>query len=130
RDTLGTSVYFGSYETVKRLLTTPTSPAGPLTHFLAGGLCGIFCWLVVFPIDLVKSVIQKEAMHPHPTHDSIPVVVREILARSGYRGFYRGLGVTLMRAFPIHSLNFLVYEQVLKMIRVDQREGDVGRAGT
>lgn len=62
-----------------------------------------------------------------PRGDSIPALTRDIYARGGFRGFYRGLGVTLIRAFPIHSLNFLVYEQVLKMIKVELGERVDGR---
>ncbi|KAG2176790.1 hypothetical protein INT44_007454 [Umbelopsis vinacea] len=117
RDTIGTAVYFGTYESTKRILSTPSSPPGPLTHFMAGGTCGILCWIVVFPIDLIKSVMQKDIMAPKPTYDTIRECVSDIKARQGYRGFYRGMSVTLMRAFPIHSLNFLVYEQVLQFAR-------------
>jgi Mitochondrial carrier protein len=84
---------------------------------MAGGTCGILCWIVVFPIDLIKSVMQKDIMAPKPTYDTIRECVSDIKARQGYRGFYRGMSVTLMRAFPIHSLNFLVYEQVLQFAR-------------
>jgi len=117
RDTIGTAVYFGTYETTKRALSSPSSPAGPLTHFMAGGTCGILCWIVVFPVDLVKSVMQKDIMAPKPTYDTIRECITDIKARQGYKGFYRGMSVTLMRAFPIHSLNFLVYEQVLHFAR-------------
>ncbi|OZJ06159.1 hypothetical protein BZG36_01061 [Bifiguratus adelaidae] len=116
RDVLGTASYFSSYETVKRLLSSPGNPPGPMTHFLAGGICGIFCWLVTFPVDLVKSVMQKEVLAPTRTYASVRDCVKEIYTRQGLRGFYRGINVTLIRAFPIHSLNFLVYEHVLKMI--------------
>lgn len=117
RDTIGTAVYFGTYETTKRALSSPASPPGPLTHFMAGGICGILCWIVVFPIDLVKSVMQKDIMAPKPTYDTIRECVTDINNRQGIKGFYRGMAVTLMRAFPIHSLNFLVYEQVLQFAR-------------
>jgi len=35
---------------------------------------------------------------------------------SGIRGFYAGIGPTLIRAFPIHSINFMVYEYFLKLL--------------
>ncbi|KAI9008891.1 mitochondrial carrier domain-containing protein, partial [Phycomyces nitens] len=111
RDALGTGVYFGGYETTKYLLNQGSDqPAGPLTQFLAGGICGILCWLVVFPIDLVKSLMQKEIMAHRPTYGSTSECIRDIYKQKGTLGFYRGITVTLVRAFPIHSLNFLVYE--------------------
>lgn len=100
RDTIGTAVYFGGYETTKYLLTSADRHAGPFEQFLAGGICGILCWLAVFPVDLVKSLIQKEILAPQPVYKSTLDCVRDIYHTRGARGFYRGIAVTLMRAFP------------------------------
>ncbi|KAJ1654062.1 hypothetical protein IWQ61_005941 [Dispira simplex] len=114
RDSLGTAVYFGTYETAKRLLSTTESPPGPLVHFLSGGLCGVFSWIIIFPVDLVKSVIQKDALQPpeRSKYHGFVHCLRDIYRRQGPGALYRGISVTLLRAFPIHSLNFLVYEYV------------------
>ncbi|KAI9275071.1 mitochondrial carrier domain-containing protein [Helicostylum pulchrum] len=119
RDTIGTAVYFGGYETTKYVLSggEKSSKGSPLTQFLAGGICGIMCWIVVFPLDLVKTLIQKEILQPNPTYKNAKHCMQDIYARNGIAGFYRGITVTLIRAFPIHSLNFLVYEQTLLLVR-------------
>ncbi|OBZ91769.1 putative mitochondrial carrier C29A3.11c [Choanephora cucurbitarum] len=119
RDTIGTGVYFGGYETTKYVLngSQNASSAGPLTQFLAGGICGIMCWIVVFPLDLVKTLIQKEILVKEPKYKSTIECVQDIYSRDRLAGFYRGITVTLIRAFPIHSLNFLVYEQTLLLIK-------------
>ncbi|KAG0311346.1 hypothetical protein BGZ97_011917 [Linnemannia gamsii] len=138
RDMLGTGIYFSSYETIKRLMsetiehvrphhhTTTTSGTtttttlkgpGPMVHFFAGGLCGVFSWLVVFPIDLVKSVVQKEVLATHPKYSGALDCAKDIVRREGVRGLYRGLSVTCYRAMPIHSLNFLVYEAVMDYVK-------------
>ncbi|KAI8341402.1 mitochondrial carrier domain-containing protein [Chlamydoabsidia padenii] len=116
RDSVGTGVYFGGYETTKYLLTTKDKKSGPLIQFLAGGICGILCWLVVFPIDLVKTLKQKEVLSPTPHYRNARECIANIIRQKGYRGFYSGVSVTLLRAFPIHSLNFLVYEQTLLLV--------------
>ncbi|KAI9276076.1 mitochondrial carrier domain-containing protein, partial [Sporodiniella umbellata] len=41
RDALGTGIYFGSYETAKRILSKNGNDSGPLIHFISGGLCGM-----------------------------------------------------------------------------------------
>ncbi|KAF9305700.1 hypothetical protein BGZ74_009248 [Mortierella antarctica] len=137
RDMLGTGIYFSSYETIKRLMsetiehirphpaagpgatatTTQLKGPGPMVHFFAGGLCGVFSWLVVFPIDLVKSVIQKEVLITHPKYSGALDCAKDIVRREGVRGLYRGLSVTCYRAMPIHSLNFLVYEAVMDYVK-------------
>ncbi|CAO3684043.1 unnamed protein product [Rhizopus stolonifer] len=118
RDAVGTGVYFGGYETTKYILSElQNTSAGPGTQFLAGGICGIMCWLVVFPLDLVKSLIQKEILQTKPKYGNTKNCIQDIYRRGGLAGFYRGITVTLIRAFPIHSLNFLVYEQTLVLMR-------------
>ncbi|KAI8142876.1 mitochondrial carrier domain-containing protein [Fennellomyces sp. T-0311] len=117
RETMGTSIYFGTYETAKRVLNGgQQTPASPMTHFMAGGMCGVLSWLVVFPVDLVKSRLQKEVMMTEPKYKSIRACATDVVRRDGVRGLYRGLNVTLLRAFPIHSLQFLVLEYVYSLI--------------
>ncbi|KAJ1983783.1 hypothetical protein H4R34_001071 [Dimargaris verticillata] len=121
RDALGTGIYFSTYELTKRLLSPLSGgqPPGPLTHFLAGGTCGVFSWLLIFPLDLVKSVIQKEALLPmnQRRYNGFWHCLSSMYRHHGLAAFYRGISVTLLRAFPLHSLNFLVYEWVLDVIR-------------
>lgn len=118
RETLGTSIYFGTYETAKRVLNgnQNNTPASPMTHFMAGGICGVLSWLIVFPVDLVKSRLQKNVMMPEPRFNTIRACATDVIKQDGIRGLYRGLNVTLIRAFPIHSLQFLVLEYVYSLI--------------
>ncbi|KAF9102675.1 hypothetical protein BGX27_010912 [Mortierella sp. AM989] len=149
RDMIGTGIYFSSYETIKRLMsetiehirphhetpsTSQVSPQlkgpGPMVHFFAGGLCGVFSWLVVFPIDLVKSVVQKEVLVTNPRYSGALDCAKDIIRREGVRGLYRGLSVTCYRAMPIHSLNFLVYEAVMDYVKKwSGHGGDILPAG-
>ncbi|KAJ2161318.1 hypothetical protein GGF46_001579 [Coemansia sp. RSA 552] len=114
RDASGTAIYFAAYETAKETLRrlTGSSSTGPLTHMLAGGTCGVLSWLLIFPVDLVKSTMQAQALRPKATQafSSSWHCLRDIHARLGVSGLYRGVSVSLIRAFPIHALNFLVYE--------------------
>lgn len=121
RDALGTSIYFGGYETIKRLLSKEGSTAGPMTHFMSGGFCGIFSWLLVFPVDAIKTNLQKDIMLTKPKYNGVIDCAKSLIRQNGWKGLYRGLNVTLIRAFPIHSLYFLVYEQVLKYIPPSQQ---------
>ncbi|KAI9248300.1 mitochondrial carrier domain-containing protein [Phascolomyces articulosus] len=118
RETMGTSIYFGTYETVKRVLNgnRPDAKSSPMTHFMAGGMCGVLSWLIVFPVDLVKSRLQKQVMMDDPKFKTIRSCAMDVIQRDGVRGLYRGLNVTLLRAFPIHSLQFLVLEYVYSLI--------------
>ncbi|KAI8908635.1 mitochondrial carrier domain-containing protein [Powellomyces hirtus] len=127
RDAIGTGMYFCGYETCKHLLSTYVSgaPAGPLTYMMAGGLAGSLSWIVLFPIDVTKSVLQREALQRHPKYSTALQFVKMRWAKGGIRGFYNGIGPQLLRSFPVHSINFLVYENVVKWCRtVGVIEGD------
>ena len=50
RDTLGTGLYFMTYESSKQLLTTfggAGSHSNPFAVLVAGGLCGIVSWAMI-----------------------------------------------------------------------------------
>ncbi|KAJ3138205.1 hypothetical protein HK100_012812 [Physocladia obscura] len=114
RDFIGTGMYFGGYETLKIVLTPKGETAGSLVHMMAGGISGTFSWVFLYPIDLIKSVMQKEALQPIPKYKSAFEFVSKRFKKGGVRGFYHGLSAQLLRSFPVHSLNFLIYEAVLK----------------
>ncbi|KAJ2311547.1 hypothetical protein IWW54_002583 [Coemansia sp. RSA 2705] len=114
RDASGTAIYFAAYETVKETLrrATGSETTGVLTHLLAGGTCGVVSWLLIFPVDLVKSTMQSQVLRPTNAQAFASAwhCLRDIYARLGMSGLYRGVSVSLIRAFPIHGLNFVVYE--------------------
>ncbi|KAI8320096.1 mitochondrial carrier, partial [Martensiomyces pterosporus] len=114
RDLSGTAIYFASYETVKETLRrlNGSDTTGPLTHMLAGGICGVVSWLLIFPVDLIKSTMQSQVLKPRDAQmfGSSWQCMRDIYGRMGLSGLYRGVSVSLIRAFPLHGLNFVVYE--------------------
>ncbi|KAI8836679.1 mitochondrial carrier domain-containing protein [Chytriomyces cf. hyalinus JEL632] len=117
RDFTGTGMYFGGYESLKVLFTSKGETAGPMVHMMAGGLSGTLSWIILYPIDLIKSVMQKEAMQPIPKYSSAGEFISRRYRKGGIRGFYHGIGAQLMRSFPVHAMNFLIYEAVLKWCR-------------
>ncbi|KAL2918779.1 hypothetical protein HK105_201613 [Polyrhizophydium stewartii] len=118
RDFLGTGCYFAIYETFKRAMTPEGGQPGPLVHMFGGGIAGTLSWLVLFPVDVVKSVIQRDAFTGQaPRYRGGWDFARRRLASRGVAGFYEAIWPQLVRSFPIHSLNFLVYEFVLARCR-------------
>ncbi len=50
RDSIGTGIYFMTYESSKQLLTTfggDHTHSNPLAVLVAGGLCGIVSWAMI-----------------------------------------------------------------------------------
>lgn len=58
-------------------------------------------------------------MQSSPVHRSALVCAQSIFADHGIRGFFKGFGPTMVRAFPANAATFFVYELV---------SGQLGRA--
>ena len=113
RDGPGSALYFASYEVAKHFLNSrapaSASESGDVSIAnvcLAGGIAGMSMWLVVFPIDTIKTTLQAAS-----GGKSMLGVTREIYAtRGGIRGFFPGLGPALLRSFPANAATFLGVE--------------------
>lgn len=96
-------VYFLTYEyIVQQVMRSQKvehrSQLSPTTPLLAGASAGVVLWLMVYPIDVVKSYMQTDALVPaerqfHGMFD----VVRKVNAASGPKAFFRGIAPTLLR---------------------------------
>lgn len=119
RESLGTAIYWYTYETLHMLpFISPTGKredASASGHFLAGGLTGMVAWFLIFPIDLVKNVYQKEAVVPanKRKYHGAWMCFRSIIQEKSWRGLWFGVWPTMLRAFPIHALNLFIYESAL-----------------
>ncbi|KAH6576479.1 hypothetical protein BASA50_006764 [Batrachochytrium salamandrivorans] len=107
RDIPGSYFYFLTYEGLKRKFKTEGSDyVHPATIMLSGGTAGMINWTIAIPIDTIKSRLQSAAVH----EASVKKVVLKLFAESGPAGLFRGLGPTLLRAFPASAAFFLGVE--------------------
>jgi len=84
-----------------------------LASAFAGGVSGSFTWAMIYPIDVIKTRIQTAPMNTPASELQIFTVGRNLAAQHGWRFLFRGLGVTLIRAFPVNGIIFPVYEFTL-----------------
>lgn len=91
RETLSNGIYFGVYHYCKDDLN--------LSPFLSGGMAGINSWLWTFPFDSLR--VRKQL---NPTFN-----LKQLI---DIAPLYRGLGITLIRAFFVNSCGFFVYEKL------------------
>ncbi|KAI8907353.1 mitochondrial carrier domain-containing protein [Gorgonomyces haynaldii] len=114
-DIIGVSFYFGIYEGVKQLLAHGNTPS-VYASLVAGGLAGSLSWVVVFPMDVMKSVWQKQGLlEPRPILTTSQLV-KQLYQEGGIPRFYKGLGPQMVRSFGVHGISFVVYEQMVKWI--------------
>lgn len=90
--------------------------ANPSAFFtlMAGGLAGTFSWLVSFPVDVVKSRLQVDGIDGKPKYNGAMDCMKKSYAAEGMSFFTRGLTSTLLRAFPMNAVCFLVVSYVMK----------------
>ena len=97
--------FFGTYDLSCKTLKKYTSLPDASVYFISGGLAGQVAWIVSLPFDTMKSVIQTTT-HPRTTSE----VFKEIWKRQGLKGFYNGIEVAVIRAFPANAALFVGYE--------------------
>lgn len=83
---------------------------------MAGGFAGTFSWMISFPIDVVKSRLQADGIDGERKYKSTVDCIRKSFAAEGWGFFARGIGSTLMRAFPMNAVCFLVVSYVMKFL--------------
>ncbi|KAL9035818.1 MAG: hypothetical protein Q9180_004645 [Flavoplaca navasiana] len=114
RDTVGTGIYFTTYESVKQLLVKfqgSNSPTSPLSVATAGGLCGLVSWACIYPIDSAKTHYQRNCL---TTAADQPVKMPRIQFNKA--SMYRGLGVSMTRSCLINTIFFSSFEFLKKKI--------------
>lgn len=112
RDGPGLALYFGTYEVVKRKLSSDSGELSLVAVSTAGGCAGVAMWLGVFPMDTIKLTQQLlEALK------SMAETARHIYRRGGVRGFFPGVGPALARSFPANAATFLGVEVARSMMQ-------------
>ena len=115
RDCVASFFYFSTYAYLRHHLT-PEGHSNPsvLATLFAGGCAGITNWLGCMPIDTLKSRYQTA---PEGKYNGIRSVLREVLQKEGVAALYRGIGPTMIRAFPANAACFLGVESAIKFLR-------------
>ncbi|XP_014678379.1 PREDICTED: mitochondrial carnitine/acylcarnitine carrier protein-like isoform X2 [Priapulus caudatus] len=117
RDVPATGTYFVTYEWFQHTLTPDgQSRAGlsPLRILFAGGMAGVFNWVVAIAPDVLKSRLQTAPPGKYP--NGIRSVFAEMMRTEGPRGLFKGLGPVMLRAFPANAACFLGYEVAIKLL--------------
>lgn len=100
-------------------------------RFLAGGIAGLVSQFSIYPLETIKTRIMASTGRSHGGQGaqstssssatsssslsgarrlSMRMVVREIWHKAGLRGFYRGLGPSLVGIFPYAAIDLSVFE--------------------
>lgn len=115
RDVPASGMYFMTYEWLMNVLI----PAGKtrtdlnvLQTLFAGGMAGIFNWIVAIPPDVLKSRLQIAPEGKYP--NGIRSVFAEMMRTEGIMSLYKGATPVMLRAFPANAACFFGYEVSMK----------------
>ncbi|KXJ19828.1 mitochondrial basic amino acids transporter [Exaiptasia diaphana] len=117
RDTPAFSLYFGSFYMFCNWLTPQGSSPHELSAgrlLIAGGLGGTFSWVVLYPIDVIKSKFQADGVGPKPNYNGYIDCVQKTYKSEGLHGFGRGMLATILRAFPVNAATLTVVTITLR----------------
>ncbi|KAK3261145.1 hypothetical protein CYMTET_29936 [Cymbomonas tetramitiformis] len=114
REVFFTSIYLGLYDSLKSGMVEDKARGAsiPLT-VAASASTGALAWLVCYPFDLVKTVIQgQELLNPRSKRPLVNTVeaIRTIWHVDGARGFYKGALTSTFRAMLVTSSRMVAYE--------------------
>jgi hypothetical protein len=96
RETLASSVYFGSYFTCRDFGWHP---------LLSGGIAGLCNWTLTYPIDVIKS--RQMAQN---------ITIKQALNMGN---LWRGFSICATRAVIVNAIDFWVYESVKKYLSME-----------
>lgn len=117
REVPGFAVYFGSYEMMTRKLGEST----PVVLF-SGGMAGIFSWITTYPQDVIKSRIQADGFGATQEYRNALHCLKLSLKKEGHQFLFRGIGSTVIRAFPMNAVTFGVYTQIMKRFGLEEAD--------
>ncbi|CDO92430.1 unnamed protein product [Kluyveromyces dobzhanskii CBS 2104] len=119
RESHGCGVYFLTYEAlvgqqVQSGIERKDIPAWKLCLF--GAASGTLLWTMVYPLDVVKSVMQTDNLKSPKNGNNIVSVGRSILAKQGFIGLFKGFAPTMLRAAPANAATFATFETAMRLL--------------
>ncbi|XP_042470129.1 folate transporter 1, chloroplastic-like [Zingiber officinale] len=129
------AIQFTVYEELRRLVTR-TKGKGAKTNALGGdeslssfdyaalgASSKIVAILFTYPYQVIRSRLQQRPnINGTPKYSDSWHVIKETARFEGLRGFYRGLTSNLLKNIPASSITFVVYENVLRILRLSGGE--------
>ena len=117
-------LFFAVYEGLRPETQNLRLPFGS-GDALAGTLASVMAKSGVFPLDLIRKRLQVQGpTRAMFTKGQVPQYSHgvwrtgtAVVAREGWRGLYRGLGISLVKAAPASAITMWTYETALRMLK-------------
>lgn len=113
RDAPAFGVYFAGYEFLTGKVTDSKGNVNTLSLLFVGGLAGVMSWVVIYPLDVMKSRLQADGMNGAvKKYKGLWDCMKKSYKTEGLKVFAKGLNSTLIRAFPTNAATFAVFTWV------------------
>lgn len=111
RQCVGGLAWWPSYELTKPVCIEKFGKS--MGVVCAGGFSAYIYWVAIFPFDVVKTRMQTDAVNPKKRmYRSTVHCIESIWRKEGWRAFWKGLDIMLVRSFPTNATGVLAYENV------------------
>ncbi|XP_012063946.1 PREDICTED: mitochondrial basic amino acids transporter-like [Atta cephalotes] len=104
------AIVFGVYGYTQRNLSESDRLS---SYFLAGASAGFAQTPVSSPIELAKTRLQLQSTGQGNFQGPMQCL-KNIYKQDGYRGIFKGLGITFLREGPSYGVYFVTYEMLTK----------------
>lgn len=121
RNVPANSIYLGSFEYLKiKWAAAKGIPQTelPASNVLgAAGFGGLLYWLSIYPVDVLKSSLQTDAIDPSQRRYSNSLqAAQKLWAEGGIPRFYKGFTPCILRAVPANAFMLYTVDVVTKAI--------------
>lgn len=117
-ESFGRGVYMMIYEALKRVVLARQPDSWPTNahRIIAGAGAGMGGWFVIYPVDVIRSRIF--ALQPGSRGATgMAECASQVYRDHGYRGFFKGLGLTMMRAGPVAAVVLPAYDLIFEFLQ-------------
>ncbi|KAG5050888.1 hypothetical protein AAZX31_02G049800 [Glycine max] len=128
------AIQFTAYEELRKVIVdfkskgstvdnqNPDKLLNSVDYAVLGATSKLAAVLLTYPFQVIRARLQQR-----PSGDGVPRymdtlhVVKETARFESVRGFYKGITANLLKNAPASSITFIVYENVLKLLKPARR---------
>ncbi|KAF3502486.1 hypothetical protein F2Q69_00040284 [Brassica cretica] len=123
------AIQFTAYEELRKVIvdfkerrrkseSTADNLLNSADYAALGGSSKVAAVLLTYPFQVIRARLQQRpSTNGMPRYIDSLHVIRETARFEGLRGFYKGLTANLLKNVPASSITFIVYENVLKLLK-------------